>query len=74
MTLRGIWEWLKRVNRAIGNFEARVLLMALYATVVLPFGIGVSLFSDPLRIKHRPKAWLDHSRVDPNIDRARRNW
>jgi hypothetical protein len=68
------WEGWKRVSRAIGTFQARVLLTILYATVVVPFGIGVRLFSDPLRIRHRPKAWLDRAEICTNIDWARRNW
>jgi hypothetical protein len=27
---------------------------------VFPFGIAARLFFDPLRIKRRPTAWLDH--------------
>jgi hypothetical protein len=73
-TLKRIWETWKRVSRAIGNLQARVLLTILYATVLLPFGVAVSLFSDPLRIKHRPTAWLDHSRTPTTFDWARRNW
>lgn len=73
-TLKRIWEGWKRVSRAIGTFQGRVLLTILYATVVLPFGIGVSLFSDPLRIKRRPMSWLDHEQIRANMDWARRNW
>lgn len=73
-TLKRIWDTWKRVSRAIGNFQARVILTILYATVVMPFGIALRLFSDPLRIKHRPIAWLDHPRTPTNIDWARRNW
>jgi hypothetical protein len=74
VTLKGIWENWKRVSRAIGTFQGRVLLTILYATVVLPFGIGVSLFSDPLRIRHRPTSWLDHEPVRAGMAWARRNW
>jgi len=73
-TLKKIWEGWKRVSRVIGNFQARVLLTILYFTVVLPFAIGVSLFSDPLRIKHRPTSWLDHPPIPTTLDWARRNW
>jgi hypothetical protein len=73
-TLKRIWEGWKRVSRAIGNFQARVLLTILYFTVVLPFGVGLRLFSDPMRIRHRPTAWLDHPPTPATIDWARRNW
>jgi hypothetical protein len=73
-TPRNVWEAWKRVGRAIGNFQARVLLTILYFTIVLPFAVGVSLFSDPLRIRRRPTTWLDHPSVPTNVEWARRNW
>jgi len=73
-TLKRIWEGWKRVSHAIGNFQARVLLTILYFTVVLPFSIGVRLFSDPLRMRHRPTSWLDRAQVPATMDWARRNW
>jgi hypothetical protein len=62
------------MSRAIGNFQARVLLTILYFTVVLPFGVGSRLFSDPMRIRHRPTGWLDHPPIPATIEWARRNW
>lgn len=73
-TLKRVWEGWKRVSRAIGNFQARVLLTILYATVVLPFGVCVRLFSDSLRVKRRPTTWLDHPPEAIDMDWARRNW
>jgi hypothetical protein len=58
--LKALWESWKRIAHIIGNFQARVLLTVLYASLVLPFGVIVRLFSDPLRIKHRPEKWIDH--------------
>ncbi len=65
--MKSLWQVLKRVWQAwtrlahkIGNFQARVLLTVLYAVLVLPFGIIVRLFADPLRIKKRPTRWIDH--------------
>jgi hypothetical protein len=73
-TLKRIWEAWKRIAQKIGNFQARVLLTVIYSVLVLPFGLAVRLFSDPLRIKRRPEAWLDHG-DDPNtMEWARRQW
>jgi hypothetical protein len=58
--LKAVWEAWKRLAHKIGNFQARVLLTVLYAIVVLPFGLIVRLFSDPLRIRNRPTKWIDH--------------
>ncbi len=54
------WNAWKRLAHRIGNFQARVLLTLVYAVLVLPFGIVVRLFGDPLRIKKPPDNWLDH--------------
>jgi hypothetical protein len=58
--LKSLWSAWKRLAHKIGNFQARVLLTVLYATVVLPFGVIVRLFSDPLHMKHRPQQWTEH--------------
>jgi hypothetical protein len=55
------WKAWKRIAQKIGNFQARVLLTIIYATVVLPFGLLVRLFSDSLQIKNRPTKWTDCS-------------
>ena len=57
--LKNLWGAWKRLARKIGNFQARVILTVLYAVVVLPFGLLVRLFSDPLHIKNRPSSWTE---------------
>jgi hypothetical protein len=57
----------KRVAHAIGNFQARILLTVFYGIIVFPFGIVARLFSDPLRIKHPPTRWLDHTEVTQDL-------
>jgi hypothetical protein len=77
--LKSLWQGLKRVwaawtrlARKIGTFQARVLLTILYAVLVFPFGVIVRVFSDPLRIKKRPTAWLDHPDEPSNLEWARK--
>jgi hypothetical protein len=72
--LKRIWEAWKRIAQKIGDFQARVLLTVLYAVLILPFGLAVRWFSDPLRIKRRPQAWLDHGDSSSTMDLARRQW
>jgi hypothetical protein len=55
---KAIWKAWTRIAHIIGNFQARVLLTILYVVLVLPFGVIVRLFADPLRIKKRPEKWL----------------
>lgn len=73
-TLKRIWEAWKRIAHKIGNFQARLILTILYMILVLPFGLGVRLFADPLRIRKKPSSWLDREEVSADIKWARRLW
>ncbi len=76
-----ILDWLKRAwalwlrfGHFIGNIVGRVVLTLLYFTVVLPFGVGVRLFSDPLKIKEYKAAsyWHPRPEVAISLEEARR--
>jgi hypothetical protein len=64
----------KTWSRWLGNQQARLLLLIVYATAIVPFGLAVRLFSDPLRVKSTPKQWLDHAEERVDIDWAHRAW
>jgi len=73
----GLWQAWKGFARRMGNFQSRVLMAFLYFTVVLPFGLGVALLGDPLRLKPgaaesnwRPK----HLPVKPSVAEAERQY
>ena len=72
--LRKLWEAWKRLAHKIGNFQARVLLTVIYAVIVLPFGLLVRLFADPLRVRRRPEGWLNHPDVSYDETSVRRQW
>ena len=76
---KSIWESIKRgwavwtkIAHKIGNFQARVLLTIMYAILVLPFGLAVRLFGDPLRMKTPPDQWLDHAEEKMDLEWAHR--
>ena len=49
----------RRIANAIGNFQARVLLTALYLVLVAPIGLLLRLFADPLRLaQHSESYWV----------------
>ena len=48
-----LWQAWKRFARRMGNYQSRLLMALLYFTLLLPFGLGVRLLSDPLQIKRR---------------------
>jgi hypothetical protein len=56
--LRRLWHGWKRVGKAIGDVQARVLLTVFYFVVVAPFAVGITLLGDPLAVKPRaPRGW-----------------
>ena len=67
-----IWKVWPLLAKGIGNFQARLLLTLMYAVIVLPFGIIVRLFADPLRIKKTPTHWLEHSVEATDMSWAKR--
>ena len=44
----------RELPQKAADVQARVLLTVFYFTMMLPFGIVLGLFKDPLRIKSRP--------------------
>ncbi len=72
--LRRLWQTWKRLAHAIGNFQARVLLTLFYGVLILPLGVVVRLFADPLRIRRSPEQWLDHPDLPNDMPSARRQW
>jgi len=70
--LRRAWQAWKVLARKIGNFQARVVLTLMYSILVLPFGLGVRLFGDPLRIKKPPAQWRDRPDETFDMEWARR--
>jgi len=72
--LRTFWENFKAVMRAIGNFQARVILSLLYLVLVLPTGALVRLFSDPLQLQDPADTttfWTDREPLNETLDGAR---
>jgi len=77
-----IWESWKGFSHRMGNYQSRVLMAILYFTVVLPFGLGVTLLGDPLKIKHS-RDWNDvllsnwqpkHVPAAPSLEEAGRQF
>jgi hypothetical protein len=70
--LKRAWQGWKRIARAVGTFQARVLLTIFYGFLVLPFGLFARWFTDPLRMKSRPTRWLDHPDETRDLPWAKR--
>jgi hypothetical protein len=74
--LRRLWEGWKRFTAAFGGYQGRILLILFYFLVVTPFGVLVSLLSDPLGT--RPVTaldfWNDRPVASGQLDEARRQF
>lgn len=62
--LKKAWALWKRFGQFIGDFAGRVVLTVLYFTIVLPFGLGVRFFSDPLVLKRVEADSFWHARPE----------
>jgi len=49
--LRAAWAGWKCIVRVLGDIVARVVLTAIYFTVLAPFGLILKATSDPLEIR-----------------------
>jgi hypothetical protein len=72
VTVFFIWKVWPGLAKGIGNFQARFFLTLIYAIVILPFGVLARLLADPLRIKKRPTAWIEHSKETMDMHWAKR--
>ncbi len=71
--LRKVWETWKKVGRFIGDVIGRVVLTVFYFTLLLPYGVGMRLFGDPLAIRPgRPVRWVERTTRDLTLKDARR--
>lgn len=75
--LQDFWEAWKELTGYIGDFQSRALLTLLYFTLILPYGILVRLFSDPLRVRNHPtttSCWVKRNIQDSDIITAKQQF
>ena len=74
--IRLAWHRWVHFSARFGDYQSRVILTLLYFTVVLPFGLGVRLFSDPLNTHKAPaeSAWHPWEMSSKNIEEGRRQF
>ena len=67
------WQRWLRIAAIIGDSQARVVLSLVYFIIILPFGLGVRFFAEPLGIKgRRQSAWSDFPERSQTPEAARR--
>ena len=67
--MKKLWEKWKEFSLIIGSFMSRLILSIIYFTLILPYGLGVRFFSDPLAIKSIPResGWKPYPGVEPSL-------
>lgn len=70
--LQSIWKKWKAFGRAIGDVVGRMVMTLFYFVVVAPFGLGVRLLSDPLRLKPGMPRWERRESEEATLESARR--
>jgi len=71
--LRKFWEGWKKFGKFMGDLIGRVVLTVFYFTILLPFGLIMTLFSDRLDTKSFDKpAWIARKTNDLTMEDARR--
>lgn len=73
----GLWNVVKDFAQQMGNYQSRVLMAFVYFIVVMPFGLGVMLLGNPLKIRrvHTDSNWRPKElSIKPSIDEARRQF
>lgn len=73
---RRIWLRWTRFSSKAGDYQSRVILAFLYFTVVLPFGLVMRLFSDPLNTRVAPadSMWQNWTETSDSVEEARRQF
>lgn len=77
--LRRLWEGWKAFGHALGDFQARLILTFFYFTVLLPYGLVIRAFGDPLCIRHAHRrrlrsAWAPRRPEETGVARARQTF
>ena len=72
---RGLLQKIKIFLEKAGNFQARLLFTFVYVIFVIPMGLLMKLFSDPLRLRHQAgSAWILKKLRETDPDGARRQF
>jgi hypothetical protein len=66
------WQRFGIITSIIGDFQGRVIATLFYFTVLVPFGLGSRIMSDPMKIRSQGSQWLDRDEVANDLDSAKR--
>lgn len=69
--MKEVWLKWKKFAFLFGTFMSHLILSIIYFTVILPYGLGVRIFSDPLLIKSKPSGsgWRPFPKIEATLKR-----
>lgn len=65
------WERYKILGNILIDIQGQGAALLFYFTILVPFGIGVRLLGDPLRLKE-PVQWVEREALTHTLEEARR--
>ena len=68
------WTRMNIISAVVGDMNGRFIAVLFYFTILVPFGIGSTLFSDPLRRKNltpNNTEWLKREAVPTDMNSAK---
>jgi hypothetical protein len=73
--LRTAWERWKKIARAIGVVQTRILMVAFFFLFVLPLGLIMRMRGDPLHLRPPQGGnWTPHRNQDATLETAKRQF
>jgi hypothetical protein len=68
------WKRLLVITGVIGDAQGRLIALLFYFTVLVPFGIGSRMLSDPLRrnLPADQSAWVDRAVLIHTVEEAKK--
>ena len=74
--LKKLWRGWMKFGHFMGDIVGRVVMTVFYFTLLLPFGLIVTLFGDPLDMKHKDKTptWRARTTGDRTMEEAQRQF
>jgi hypothetical protein len=69
------WDRFNAIVAVVGDVNGRMIALLFYFTILVPFGIGSRLFSDPLRQRiptNSPTFWEERAATPTDLDSAKR--
>ncbi len=74
--IKKLWLSWENFSKRMGSFQSRIILSLFYFIFVTPFALGVKIFSDPLKIKHKSSKshWLPKKEIKCDLEQYRRQF